>query len=207
MKYIFVAGAPGSKWSSVVKNIYCSASIDRSDSSYNRQYYHAAAGPQSPMHVGAYWDPGMEFEIPENCSVLSKSQAESIFDQPFSGNGTRIIKSHVFCLQQNIEWLRLTWPSAPIVLVYRSTDACIGWWYRCGGWEITYPNYHAYYQNNTNLTHQTERQNAGLQWAINKYPRRTPVNNHELAAMLGLEPLDPQQQHCYQQHDIQVEII
>jgi len=31
MKYIFVAGAPGSKWSSVVKNIYYSESIDRSD--------------------------------------------------------------------------------------------------------------------------------------------------------------------------------
>ena len=31
MKYIFLAGAPGSKWSSVAKNIYYSADIDRSD--------------------------------------------------------------------------------------------------------------------------------------------------------------------------------
>ena len=32
-KYIFVSGAPGSKWSSVVKNIYYSPSIDSSDAS------------------------------------------------------------------------------------------------------------------------------------------------------------------------------
>ena len=31
MKYIFVAGAPGSKWSSVCKNIYFSGDIDTSD--------------------------------------------------------------------------------------------------------------------------------------------------------------------------------
>jgi hypothetical protein len=207
MKYIFVAGAPGSKWSSVVKNIYFSASIDRSDSSHARQYYHNTTGQQSPIHLGAYWDPGMEFDIPEDCSEMSKSKAESIFDQPFSGTGTRIIKSHVFCLQQNIEWLRQIWPKAPIVLVYRATDSCVGWWYRCGGWDIEYPNYHVYYQNNTNFVRQVERQNASLKWAINKYPRRTPGNNSELAEMLNIELPDPQWQHCYQEHNIQVEII
>jgi hypothetical protein len=207
MKYIFVAGAPGSKWSSVVKNIYYSDSIDRTDSSDSRQYYHDATGLGTPMHLGAYWDPGMEYHVPEDCSQLTQTQAEIIFDQPFSGQGTRIIKSHVFGLRRNIEWLRRTWPDIPIVLVYRSTDACIDWWYRCGGWNIKYPNYHAYYATNDNLVRQTERQNAGVQWAINKYPRRSPKNNHELASMLGIDPPDTQWQHCYQEHDIQVEII
>lgn len=206
-KYIFVAGAPGSKWSSVVKNIYFSVSIDQSDSNSARQYYHAATGQHSPMHIGAYWDPGMEFDIPEDCSQLSQSQAEHIFDSPFSGTGVRIIKSHVFCLSENIQWLRQTWPKAPIVLVHRSTDACIGWWYRCGGWDIRYPNYLAYYQNNANLVRQVERQNAGVQWAINKYPRRTPASNSELAAMLNIQLPEAQWQHCYQEHNIQVEII
>ena len=41
MKYIFVAGAPGSKWSSVVKNIYYSDSLDNSDYSKDREYWHA----------------------------------------------------------------------------------------------------------------------------------------------------------------------
>jgi len=61
MKYIFVAGAPGSKWSSVVKNIYYSPDIDRSDYSDSRTYYHDASGKLELMHLGAYFDPGMEF--------------------------------------------------------------------------------------------------------------------------------------------------
>lgn len=206
MKYIFVAGAPGSKWSSVAKNIYYSASIDRSDSAGSRQYYHGATGLATPMHLGAYWDPGMEFDIPEQCSQLSKSDAEKIFDQPFSGTGVKIIKSHVFSLKENIQWLRATWPDAPIVLVRRSSDACLGWWYRCGGWAIEYPNYQPYYKNTENLVQQIDRQNAGLAWAVSKYPRRTPANNHELAKLLGIDP-PGDWQHCYAEHDIQVELI
>jgi hypothetical protein len=207
MKYIFAAGAPGSKWSSVIKNIYYSPSIDRTDSDNSRQYYHSATGLGTPMHLGAYWDPGMEFDIPENCSQLSKSQAEAIFDQPFSGSGTRIIKSHVFCLKENIQWLRKTWPESPLILIYRSSDACLGWWYRCGGWDIAYPNYRPYYRDTENMVHQIDRQNSGLCWAISKYPRRTPKNNHELAKSLELDPLSSEWQHCYADHDIQVEII
>jgi hypothetical protein len=206
-KYIFVTGAPGSKWSSVVKNIYYSANIDRSDSTDSRQYYHGATGLGTPMHLGAYWDPGMEFDIPEDCSALSRAQAEVIFDRPFSGTGVRIVKSHVFGLQHNIAWLKQTWPDMPVVLVYRNSDSCLGWWYRCGGWDIRYPNYLAYYQNNANLVRQVERQNAGVQWAINKYPRRTPASNSELAAMLNIQLPEAQWQHCYQEHNIQVEII
>lgn len=207
MKYIFVAGAPGSKWSSVAKNIYYSPSIDRSDSDSSRQYYHGATGLATPMHLGAYWDPGMEFDIPEDCTQLSQSQAEMIFDRPFSGTGVRIVKSHVFSLQKNIEWLRRTWPTAPIVLVYRNSDSCLGWWYRCGGWDIEYPNYRPYYQNNEVMAQQIDRQNAGLLWAINKYPRRTPADNHELSEILNIQSPGDQWQHCYKQHDIQVEVI
>ena len=55
MKYIFVVGAPGSKWSSVVKNIYFSPDIDRSDYSEDRKYAHHAgvtgAVPVGPVGV------------------------------------------------------------------------------------------------------------------------------------------------------------
>ena len=61
MKYIFVTGAPGSKWSSVVKNIYYSDSIDQTDYSAARTYSHDAPGEMTLMHLGAYFDPGMEF--------------------------------------------------------------------------------------------------------------------------------------------------
>lgn len=207
MKYIFAAGAPGSKWSSVVKNIYYSASIDRSDSDSSRQYYHSATGLATPMHLGAYWDPGMEFDIPEDCSQLSRAQAEKIFDRPFRGTGIRIIKSHVFCLKENIEWLRATWPDSPVILIYRSSDACLGWWYRCGGWNIAYPDYRPYYRDTPNMALQIDRQNAGLTWAINAYPRRTPADNHDLAQILGIEPPPQEWQHCYAEHDVEVTVI
>jgi len=207
MKYIFVAGAPGSKWSSVVKNIYYSPSIDRSDSSQARQYYHDTTGQSSPMHLGAYWDPGMEFDIPEDCSGMSKTTAESIFDQPFSGVGTRIIKSHVFCLPSNIEWLRHTWPGYPIVLVYRDTDACIGWWYRCGGWDIDYPNYHAYYQNNANLVRQVQRQNAGILVARSSATARAVENNRHLCKILDIYTAPDVYWQDYAAADIEVTVI
>ena len=62
--YILFTGAPGSKWSSVVKNIYWSKDIDQTDYSNDRTYFHDADTPGNKqlMHIGAYWDPGMEFE-------------------------------------------------------------------------------------------------------------------------------------------------
>jgi len=62
-------------------------------------------------------------------------------------------------------------------------------------------------QNTTCPSRRVERQNAGVQWAINKYPRRTPASNSELAAMLNIQLPEAQWQHCYQEHNIQVEII
>ena len=78
MKYIFVAGAPGSKWSSVCKNIYYSDSIDQTDASENREYWHDASGQLDLMHIGAYFDPGMEFgDFFDNINKYTKEECES----------------------------------------------------------------------------------------------------------------------------------
>ena len=92
MKYIFVAGAPGSKWSSVVKNIYYSHDIDNSDYSDARTYYHDASGEMQLMHMGAYFDPGMESNLPENLKQYSREELEQMFDKEFTGQKIRIIK-------------------------------------------------------------------------------------------------------------------
>jgi len=127
MKYIFVTGAPGSKWSSVTKNIYHSSSIDRSDYSDARTYYHDASGQMELMHLGSYFDPGMEFgDFFDNLDQHTKEQCEAEFDRPFSGSGVRIIKSHVF--SHHLEFIKHTWPDCAIVLVHRSSDSCLGWW-------------------------------------------------------------------------------
>jgi hypothetical protein len=206
MKYIFVAGAPGSKWSSVVKNIYYSASIDRSDYSDARTYSHTNAGKTEILHLGAYFDPGMEFELPESMSVLTRKQAENIFDQPFNGAGVRIIKSHIFSYKDNIDYLRELWPDCPVVLVQRPSDVCLQWWIKAGQFNISYPSYHKYYKDLTRAAHLIEQQNNGLINALANYPSQQVSNNQELADVLGIsQPLTKYSQTY--ESDITVSVI
>jgi len=205
-KYIFVAGAPGSKWSSVCKNIYYSPSIDRSDYSDARTYYHSAWGNPELMHLGAYFDPGMEFgkrfmRLPQ----MSIVDAEAEFDRPFSGQGTRIIKSHVFAHHLNI--LHQMWDH-PIVLVHRSNDACLGWWVRCGQFDITYPNYQ-YYGNLEMMAMHIDQQNQDIwDFAVKHGVRWDSItDNKQLADRLGLEEPPDEYYQSYPASDIRVAVI
>jgi hypothetical protein len=206
MKYIFVTGAPGSKWSSVVKNIYYSPDIDRSDYSDARTYYHDASGQMELMHLGAYFDPGMEFGRHfHRLSMYDKDTLEKDFDEPFSGPGIRIIKSHVFA--NHIDHLKALWPECPVVLVHRNDDACLGWWVKCGHFDITYPLYHDYYQNLRTMAGIIQQQNAGIVAAQRKYYGRHPLTNHELASMLNLVWPPSEYIQDYGQSNIRVTVI
>jgi hypothetical protein len=222
MKYIFVAGAPGSKWSSVVKNIYYSPSIDRSDYSDERTYHHDAdGGVMHLMHLGAYFDPGMEFELPESMSTLTKKQAEELFDKPFSGTGVRIIKSHIFSYYENILYLKELWPECPIILVHRSNDSCLGWWVRCGHFNITYPKYDKYYVDLRTMSKIIDRQNEGILQAWNAKIGTLPsfdntftmkgglitFNNIETAGFCRIQPPPEQYKQDYTIKDINVKVI
>ena len=106
-KYIFVTGAPGSRWSGYVEDhIYTRDDIDRTDMSPEREYWHGRDGDKDLMHRGAYFDPMMEFR-----------NEERYWDEPFSGEGIRVIKSHTFAyhLPYLIDF------GCPIHLVYRTT--------------------------------------------------------------------------------------
>ena len=205
MKYIFVAGAPGSKWSSVVKNIYWSRDIDHTDYSEARTYWHDAPGQLELMHTGAYFDPGMEFDLPEDLESHSKEQLEKIFDSAFSGKGIRIIKSHMFSI--HIDFIRRTWPDCPIVLVHRDDDACLGWWVKCGHFNITYPSYDHYFRDFKTMAQRIQEQNDGIQVAAWKYPRRQPQTNQELARMLDIAQPPEEYYQAYAQNNIRVKII
>ena len=206
MKYIFVTGAPGSKWSSVVKNIYYSPSIDRSDYSDQRTYYHDASGKRELMHLGAYFDPGMEFgDFFDKLDQYSKQECEAEFDRPFSGEGIRIIKSHVFA--NHIDYIRATWPDCPIVLVHRDDDACLGWWVKCGHFDITYPLYHDYYKDLRTMASIIRDQNDGIQQGAWQYPRRQPQTNQELARILDIVQPPEEHSQAYAQNNIRVRVI
>ena len=206
MKYIFVAGAPGSKWSSVVKNIYYSASIDRTDYNEARTYHHDASGTMQLMHLGAYFDPGMEFgDFFDKMDQYSREDLEREFDRPFSGKGVRIIKSHVFA--HHIDFIQRTWPDCPIVLVHRPNDSCLGWWTMCGEFAITYPDYSSYYKNLKHMTTQIRAQNQDIIKAMEDRPGFYSYDNRTACLNLHIEQPPEEYRQDYSQDDIRVKIL
>ena len=206
MKYIFMTGAPGSKWSSVSKNIYYSLDIDRSDYSDARTYYHDASGTMQLMHMGAYFDPGMEFGgFFDEIDRHTKEKCEAEFDRPFTGTGVRIIKSHVFA--HNIDFLKDHWPDSPIILVQRPDDACLGWWVKCGHFTITYPKYDQYYQDLRTMATIISAQNRAIQAAVWRYKGYVVNSNRELAKALNIQPPPAEYEQNYGADDIRVTVI
>ena len=157
------------------------------------------------MHLGAYFDPGMEFDLPADLTTLSKTELERRFDEPFSGTGVRIIKSHIFA--HNIDFLKHTWPDSPIILAHRGDDACLGWWVKCGHFNITYPSYDKYYKDLRHMAKIIADQNQDIFAAGMKYNGLMPVNNKELAQYLSIEPPPDEYNQDYAVSDLKVKII
>lgn len=206
MKYIFVTGAPGSKWSSVVKNIYYSSSIDQTDYTEERTYHHDASGEMQLMHLGSYFDPGMEFgNFFDKLNTYSKQECEKEFDRPFLGNGIKIIKSHVF--SHHIDFIKNNWPECPVIVVHRSNDACLGWWVRCGEFKITYPKYEKYYKDLRTMSKIIDSQNKDLKLSLEKYYLKIAKDNLDLCKILGISYPPREYNQNYFEHDISVYVI
>ena len=189
--YILFTGAPGSKWSSVVKTIYWSDDIDHTDYSEARTYHHDADTPGRShlMHIGAYWDPGMEFNVDE-------------WDEPFTGKGKRIVKSHTFAHQLD----KLKDKGHPIVMVYRNDYECLEWWKLCGEFKITYPNYQ-YFQNLDKMWKHIQAENKDtMQFIKDNKGKVTKVkDNVDLCRLLEISfPNNKGRIHNYAQKGIQV---
>jgi len=188
--YILFTGAPGSKWSSVVKNIYWSTDIDHTDYSTERTYWHDADTPgrSQLMHIGAYWDPGMEFDTHE-------------WDAPFSGTGKRIVKSHTFAHNLN----ELKQSGHPIVMVYRNDYECLEWWKLCGEFRITYPNYQHFEDLDKMWQHIQAENRDTMQFIKDNKDRITqPKDNVDLCRLLGISFPNKGRLHNYAQKGIQI---
>jgi hypothetical protein len=160
------------------------------------------------MHLGAYFDPGMEFGdwFGHSFGQRSKEEHEAEFDRPFNGSGVRIIKSHYFSYQQNIKFLRENWPECPLVIVHRPDDACLGWWVKSGQFDITYPDY-AHYENFKGIADAIQEQNNGIMWAQDYLKPHRVYNNSRLALILGLDQPPDEYQQRYLDDDIDVRVL
>jgi hypothetical protein len=154
--------------------------------------------------MGAYFDPGMEFGgFFDRLSDYSKEECEAEFDRPFSGDGVRIVKSHVFA--HHIDFLKEHWPESPVILVHRSDDACLGWWVKCGHFNITYPKYDQYYVDLKNMARIIADQNRDIlaAWKDSYYIG----DNLTLARTLGIKPPPMEYYQSYKKSDIEVTVV
>ena len=184
-RYILFTGAPGSKWSGVMANIYQSPDIDQSDGTSERSYYNSAV-----KHVGSYFDPGMEFE-----------NTKENWDKPFSGTGKRIIKSHTFA--HKLDTLKTL--GYPIVMVYRNDYECLEWWKLCGEFNITYPNYQ-YFENLDKMWEHIQAENKDIMQFVkdNKDRITKPNDNVDLCRLLEISFPKKGRLHNYADKGIQV---
>jgi hypothetical protein len=132
------------------------------------------------------------------------ARCEAEFDKPFSGKGVRIVKSHVFA--HHIDFLKQHWPECPIVLVHRSDDECLGWWVRCGHFDITYPLYHKYYKDLRTMSKIIDAQNADIMKAWQKEDADV-YTNLELAKHLNIDEPPEQYRQYYKLKNINVKVI
>ena len=151
-KYILATGAPGSRWSGVVKGIYFSKDINHSDYQEDKTFYFREEDEEQgkkPNHFATYFGAGQEYGV----------QREE-WDKPFKkdSEGIKIIKSHDFAYQLE----HLTNYGYPIIIVYRPPIDCFEWWHEAGGWNIKYPNY-SNYVNDDYLFLEIENQCAEIQ--------------------------------------------
>ena len=151
-KLIFFTGAPGSKWSATAHILSHSQKINVNTSDYTeeRKYTHPVPGVS---HLGAYWGPGFEFGNNfDKLDTLSKEEIILEIEKPYADKNWqqhRIIKCHQFA--NNLDFIKDTFPQSKIIIVLRPNGVCANAWIEAGGWDITYPVYKPYYQNNDNM--------------------------------------------------------
>jgi len=156
--YTFLVGAPGSRWSGVGQIITENYNYNTEDETPWRLYKHG----DFTGHKGAYFGPSME--LGHKFHMLESTYGKDVdaflheCDKAWDGhgNGTKMIKCHQF--SYNLGWLRRNVPNANILLVKRGNQECFDWWKQAGGWDITYPEYKWYIDDN-HMQHYIEAEN------------------------------------------------
>ena len=150
MNRIFLTGVPGSRWSGIAQEIESEGGYDISDRTPDRNYTHN----KYSGHVGAYFGTGMEFPAMLDTKNL---------DLPYKGTGIKLHKSHEWSLI--LDDIADLYDRSGIILIYRPNEASLNWWLQAGGFNIRYPNYDYYKNENTMAKHIATQNDAILKFA------------------------------------------
>lgn len=182
-KLIFFTGAPGSKWSAVsnVLSMTSKIKINTHDRSPEREYTHPAKF-NSASHLGSYFGPGFEFgngwdDISQFGKQEILDEIERAWNEPHYDQ-YRIVKSH--CISNRLEWITENFPTSKVIVVFRPLQQCYNGWFGAGGFDITYPTYHAYYKNEETAKQMIEQELLDCrQWIFNQDLRiHTATSRH-----------------------------
>ena len=186
---IIATGPPGSRWSGTLRMITSNININISDETTDRIYDHMAINPNTGKlaargwHRGAYWGPDHEFGSKfDVIDTLTKEEIIEEFKRPFENwePGKKIIKSHWFAY--HLPFLKEMFPDAKFIGVQRSNESCFEWWHVCGGWDISYPHYF-WYKDDDRMRKQIAEENS----CITKFfPNREKHTIEEVFLALGL---------------------
>jgi len=186
---ILATGAPGSRWSGVLRMITANPEINITDETKDRTYDHYNLNPETGKyasrgwHRGAYWGPnhdfGSQFDIIDK---LTKEEIVEEFKGPYANwePGIKIIKSHWFAY--HLPFLKEMFPDAKFMSVYRSNEDCFEWWHVCGGWDISYPHYF-WYKDDKRMKQQIAIENT---YILNFFKDITRCNIMEVFDKLNL---------------------
>jgi hypothetical protein len=185
-KFIFCTGAPGSAWSSISHRMKKSINaFDCTDEDTSKSYHLPKEHMknyrikdrnwEAKTHMGSYFGPNHEFghhfdEIPKYYdNNIQKFYTECL--GPFKGSKpNKLIRSHWFAY-----WLDWIWDNCKghdMLLIWREPYAAKDWWYSMGGWQIEYPIYW-WYENDQKMWEKIQEESnkiwefgerKGVQW-------------------------------------------
>jgi hypothetical protein len=130
---IFFTGVPGSRWSGIAQILESLAGFNTSDRTLARTYDHNSFSG----HKGAYFGRLMEFEAKLDAGYLQTAWEKQ--------GGTCLVKSHDWAY--SLDKIKTEFPDDWIILVHRPDDTSFTWWKQAGGFDIKYPSYLAYHND------------------------------------------------------------
>lgn len=160
---IFFTGVPGSRWSGLAQKIEQELNLNISDRTPARTYAHG----EFTGHQGAYFGTGMEFPAKLDTATL---------DAPYADQGPgKLHKSHEWAYM--LDAITELYPQDPIFLIYRPTKSSFDWWKQAGGWDISYPDYKWYIDDETMIRKIDEQNQLILKFASQKQLVWSHVND------------------------------
>lgn len=168
---IFFTGAPGSKWSRITTVLSLWPELNNTDQNKFPTYrknafpeYSNRADIPVGNHSGVYFGPDHGYgENFHDLSKLTKEEFLNEIERAYDDfdTGIKIVKSHWFCHNNNLNWLKENFPESKIVLVYNGNGEAFKWWHFIGGWNITFP-YYTWYGNDEGMWTWINKENKNL---------------------------------------------